>query len=134
MNNQVDSPFRDPRKNVEINVGKACNNKCVFCLDGMPSKEDQSFIDYADMKRELERFAASGHRSVGFLGGEPTMYPCIAESIAYAKELGYKLVKPVAQDRKRTQRRDRNQQTSDRRDKRLVDSLGQLPGTGTALG
>lgn len=89
MNNQVDSPYRDARRNVEINVGKACNNKCVFCLDGMPSKEDQSFMAFDEMKAELERFRALGHASVGFLGGEPTMYPRIAESIAYARELGY---------------------------------------------
>ena len=87
--NQVDSTLRDARRNVEINVGKACNNKCVFCLDGMPTKEDQSFIDFDVMKSELERWAAEGHRSVGFLGGEPTMYPKIAESIAHARDLGF---------------------------------------------
>jgi MoaA/NifB/PqqE/SkfB family radical SAM enzyme len=89
MSNQVASALRDPRKNVEINVGKACNNKCVFCLDGMPSKEDHRFIDFAVMKGELERFRAEGFASVGFLGGEPTMYPKIAESIAHAKALGF---------------------------------------------
>jgi MoaA/NifB/PqqE/SkfB family radical SAM enzyme len=87
--NQVESTLRDGRRNVEINVGKACNNKCVFCLDGMPSKEDQSFMDFEVMKAELERWRAEGHESVGFLGGEPTMYPRIAESIAYARDLGY---------------------------------------------
>jgi MoaA/NifB/PqqE/SkfB family radical SAM enzyme len=89
VSNQVASSFRDPRRNIEINVGKACNNKCVFCLDGMPTKEDLSFIAFDDMKAELERWRAEGHASVGFLGGEPTMYPRIAESIAYASELGY---------------------------------------------
>ena len=89
MNNQVDSPYRDERRNVEINVGKACNNKCVFCLDGMPKKEDQRFIAFDAMVAELDRFRALGHESVGFLGGEPTMYPKIAESIAHAKQIGY---------------------------------------------
>ena len=37
--NQPFNPLRDQRRNVEINVGKACNNRCVFCLDGMPKKE-----------------------------------------------------------------------------------------------
>ena len=71
--NQVQSKYRDKRRNVEINVGKACNNKCVFCLDGMPKKEDQRFMDYAVMQEELRRWRQSGHDSVGFLGGEPTM-------------------------------------------------------------
>jgi MoaA/NifB/PqqE/SkfB family radical SAM enzyme len=87
--NQVPSPFRDLRKNVEINVGKTCNNKCVFCLDGMPSKEDKKFIDFEVMKSELDRWRAEGHLSVGFLGGEPTAYPKIAESIAHAHQLGF---------------------------------------------
>lgn len=89
MNNQVQSPFRDVRRNVEINVGKACNNKCVFCLDGMPKKEDQRFMDFSEMKAELERWRREGHESVGFLGGEPTLYPRIAEAIAHARDLGY---------------------------------------------
>jgi MoaA/NifB/PqqE/SkfB family radical SAM enzyme len=89
VSNQVASHLRDVRRNVEINVGKACNNKCVFCLDGMPTKEDQSFIAFDVMKAELERWRRDGHESVGFLGGEPTMYPKIAESIGYARELGY---------------------------------------------
>ncbi|MCA9625503.1 MAG: radical SAM protein, partial [Myxococcales bacterium] len=87
--NQVASAYRDRRRNVEINVGKACNNKCVFCLDGMPKKEDQRFIDFEVMRAELERWYREGHRSVGFLGGEPTMYPRIADSIRHARDLGY---------------------------------------------
>ncbi len=87
--NQVASTYRDLRKNVEINVGKTCNNKCVFCIDGMPTKEDLAFIDFGTMKAELERWRAEGHLSVGFLGGEPTTYPKIVESVAYAKALGF---------------------------------------------
>ena len=87
--NQVRSDYRDLRRNVEINVGKTCNNKCVFCIDGMPSKDDLAFIDFEVMKTELERWRADGHLSVGFLGGEPTTYPKIVESVAYAKQLGY---------------------------------------------
>lgn len=87
--NQIPSELRDPRRNVEINVGKICNNKCVFCLDGMPSKEDHTFIPFDVMKSELERWRAEGHLSVGFLGGEPTTYPKIVEAVGYAKQLGF---------------------------------------------
>ncbi len=85
----VDSSIRDERKNVEINIGKACNTKCVFCLDGMPTKEQSAFMPFEEMKSELERWRALGHLSVGFLGGEPTIYPKIVESVAYAAKLGY---------------------------------------------
>lgn len=89
MKNQPFNPDRDPRRNVEINVGKACNNRCVFCLDGLPKKEDRSFMDFADMQKELRYWYEGGSRSVGFLGGEPTAYPKIVQSVAYARELGY---------------------------------------------
>jgi MoaA/NifB/PqqE/SkfB family radical SAM enzyme len=89
ISNQPANPLRDQRRNVEINVGKACNNRCVFCLDGMPKKEDRSYIDFEVMKKELDRWYAEGHRSVGFLGGEPTTYSKIVQSVAYAKALGF---------------------------------------------
>ncbi len=87
--NQPHNPLRDKRRNVEINVGKACNNKCVFCLDGFPSADNRRFMSWPMMKAELERYHASGSRSVGFLGGEPTIYPHIVKSVAYAKEIGF---------------------------------------------
>jgi MoaA/NifB/PqqE/SkfB family radical SAM enzyme len=87
--NQLYNPIRDTRRNVEINIGKACNNRCVFCIDGLPKREDRAYMDFEEMKRELAFWHESGSRSVGFLGGEPTTYPWIEQSIAYAKELGY---------------------------------------------
>lgn len=87
--NQVPNALRDSRRNVEINIGKACNNRCVFCLDGMPKKEDRSYMPFDQMKAEIERWYAAGHRSMGFLGGEPTTYPKIVQSVAYAREIGF---------------------------------------------
>jgi MoaA/NifB/PqqE/SkfB family radical SAM enzyme len=83
------SPDRDRRQNVEINIGKACNNRCVFCIDGLPKREDRSYLDYEFMKSELEKWYLQGHRSLGFLGGEPTTYPKIVQSVAYARALGF---------------------------------------------
>ena len=88
-NNQPFNPERDTRRNVEINIGKACNNRCVFCIDGLPKREDRSYMLFPQMQAELRRYYDDGHRSVGFLGGEPTTYPKICDSVAYAKELGY---------------------------------------------
>lgn len=87
--NQLYNPVRDVRRNVEINIGKACNNRCVFCIDGLPKREDRSYMPFEDMQRELKFWHDSGTRSVGFLGGEPTTYPWIVESVAYARDLGY---------------------------------------------
>lgn len=87
--NQPESAFRDARKNVEINIGKACNNRCVFCIDGLPKREDRSYMPWPQMQAELTRWYEDGYRSVGFLGGEPTTYPKICDSVAFARELGF---------------------------------------------
>ena len=84
-NNQKENEIRDSRRNVEINVGKACNNRCVFCMDGLPKQEDRSYMPIEEMQAEIERWAASGHQSLGFLGGEPTTYPWLPQAIRYAK-------------------------------------------------
>lgn len=87
--NQLFNEIRDTRRNIEINVGKACNNRCVFCIDGLPKREERVYISWEDMQRELKFWHDSGSRSVGFLGGEPTTYRHLPESVAYAKELGF---------------------------------------------
>jgi MoaA/NifB/PqqE/SkfB family radical SAM enzyme len=87
--NQPWNPSRDLRKNVEINIGKACNNRCVFCIDGLPKREDRSYTPWEVMKAEIDRWRAAGHESLGFLGGEPTTYPHLEKSIAYAREVGF---------------------------------------------
>jgi MoaA/NifB/PqqE/SkfB family radical SAM enzyme len=87
--NQPKSQWRDARKNVEINIGKACNNRCVFCIDGLPKREDRSYMPWPQMQDELQRWYDEGYRSVGFLGGEPTTYPKICQSVAHARDLGF---------------------------------------------
>ncbi len=80
---------RDLRKNIELNVGKACNNRCVFCLDGLPKAEDRSYMPLPEMKLEIDRWAALGHTSLGFLGGEPTTCPWLPQAIAHARDAGF---------------------------------------------
>jgi hypothetical protein len=89
---QPESGVRDGRKNVEINIGKACNNRCVFCLDGLPKAEDRSYMPWPAMQAELRRWAEAGYESVGFLGGEPTTYPHIVEAVGLARSLGFSRV------------------------------------------
>lgn len=81
--------WRDVRRNVEINVGKICNNKCVFCLDGLPATDMRRYMPWPEMQAEILRWYQAGTRSLGFLGGEPTTYPWILEAVAYARDLGY---------------------------------------------
>ncbi len=79
-------------KNVEINPGRLCNNKCIFCMSGEERDEHNPWASLGRVKNELEYHYQQGARSVGFLGGEPTAYPHIIESISYAREIGYQRI------------------------------------------
>lgn len=80
-------------KNLELNLGKGCNNRCVFCLSGkIENPRHHTPIPLDDAKREIERYYDQGCRSLGFLGGEPTIYPHILEVISFAKDKGYKRI------------------------------------------
>lgn len=87
--NDATEVWRDTRKNVEINVGKICNNKCVFCLDGLPATDLRRYMPWPEMQAEIQRWYESGTRSLGFLGGEPTTYPWILDAIRLGRDLGY---------------------------------------------
>lgn len=78
----------EPRR-VEIHLGTLCNNRCAFCMSSMNRDGHEPWAELERVKEELRHFRAAGCRSAGFLGGEPTVYPHIVESIAYAKSLGY---------------------------------------------
>jgi len=74
---------------VEINVGKGCNGRCVFCLDGQVSAAQRAPMEFDELAEEIRSWAARGHRSVGFLGGEPTIHPRLVDAVALAREQGF---------------------------------------------
>ena len=78
--------------NVEINPGRLCNNKCIFCMSGEERDDHEPWADPARMKAEIKARFDAGARSLGFLGGEPTMYPHILECMAFARDLGYRRI------------------------------------------
>ena len=81
----------EPRR-VEIHLGTLCNNLCVFCMSSMNRDGHEPWAAPERVREELRHFRAEGCRSAGFLGGEPTVYPHIVESIAYAREIGYERI------------------------------------------
>jgi len=86
--NQLESALRGARENIEINIGKACSNRCVSCIDGLPRREDRSYMPWPQMQAERMRWYADGSRSVGFVGGDPQTCPKIYDSVASARDLG----------------------------------------------
>lgn len=77
------------RRNLELNIGRACNNHCVFCISGKAAHDERMWISCDQAKQEVRVAYERGCRSLGFLGGEPTIYPHLLEVTQYARELGY---------------------------------------------
>ena len=79
-------------QHVEINIGKICNSKCLFCYDATLAPKNKKWISREEVEKELNYFFKKGFRSVDFVGGEPSIYPHIIEVIKKAKELGYRRI------------------------------------------
>jgi MoaA/NifB/PqqE/SkfB family radical SAM enzyme len=79
-------------KNVDINLGKACNNRCCFCSNGEASPQERRWGRLEDIESEIARQCAEGVESIGFLGGEPTLYPRLERIVRLARSLGYRRV------------------------------------------
>ncbi|OGL42840.1 MAG: hypothetical protein A2042_04035 [Candidatus Schekmanbacteria bacterium GWA2_38_11] len=76
-------------KHIEINLGRACNNTCIFCISDNNGIINKRFIDFKTVQNEMIFFYNQGYRSLGFLGGEPTIYPKIIQIARSAKKMGY---------------------------------------------
>ncbi|MCX7945261.1 MAG: radical SAM protein [Deltaproteobacteria bacterium] len=79
-------------KNYEVNIGKLCNNSCIFCANGIVSKEENKLVDFQKIKFEIQKAYNSGFRSLGFLGGEITIHPDVLNIIKFAKEVGFERI------------------------------------------
>lgn len=77
------------RRNLELNIGRACNNHCVFCISGKAGRDERMWISPEQAKQEVAVAFERGCRSLGFLGGEPTIYPHLIEVAEFARSLGY---------------------------------------------
>ncbi|MBN1774395.1 MAG: radical SAM protein [Deltaproteobacteria bacterium] len=76
-------------RNVDVNIGKACNLRCRFCSNGDPLPEELRWADAAMVEAEIRMRRREGAESVGFLGGEPTLYPHLERIVRAARELGF---------------------------------------------
>ena len=79
-------------RNYEVNIGKLCNNACMFCANGKISKEEFSFVEYEKIENEIRKAHREGFRSLGFLGGEITIHPDVLKIVSTAKRLGFERI------------------------------------------
>ena len=80
----------EPRKQVEIQLGHMCNNRCVFCVSGQRTAMGEAGpMQAAPILARLDEAYASGHRKLTLLGGEPTLQPSFMEVLRHATQLGF---------------------------------------------
>lgn len=75
--------------NVDINLGKACNNNCLFCSNGRTTAEERRWARLEQIQAEIVERRAQGAESLGLLGGEPTLHPHLEALIRSAHEQDY---------------------------------------------
>jgi len=78
-------------ENLYIYVTNSCNMFCTHCYLGNRLVERQE-MPLSDAMAHLKFWRELGSNKICFLGGEPTMYPFLRESVEFAHELNYKKV------------------------------------------
>lgn len=80
-----------------VRITRACNNRCLFCLDR--GNQDGSIFPVDEVVADLKRGLATGAKRVVLSGGDPTVHPKLCEIVAKAKELGYDHVQIITNGR-----------------------------------
>ncbi|MFA6449202.1 MAG: radical SAM protein [bacterium] len=95
---QIVPPFAQDsgKKHIEISLGMACNNNCLFCLNIGPRK----FVPFEQIVKEAGECAAAGYNSIGLIGGDPTIYPNIQKLGRELSETGYKHIHAISNGRR----------------------------------
>lgn len=87
-----DKKTKGKDRNLELNLGKVCNNRCIFCLDGNATKAARKWLPIKRARIELEAARRDGVEALGLLGGEPTAHPRILEIVRAARDGGFKRI------------------------------------------
>jgi pyruvate-formate lyase-activating enzyme len=79
-----------PTERVDLKVGFACNNRCVFCVQG--TKRERFGAKPVEELRDILRRERPRVDAVVFTGGEPTVRRDLPELVAFARDLGYRTI------------------------------------------
>lgn len=78
-------------KTLSIHLTDLCNEKCVFCVVGIPERTFDSIVP-AKVKKVIEENASLGYEAVNLHGGEPTVHPGFLNTLELIKQCGYPVV------------------------------------------
>jgi MoaA/NifB/PqqE/SkfB family radical SAM enzyme len=80
----------EPDRQLEIQLGHLCNNRCVFCVSGQRTEQgDAKPADLAPAIAAMRAGRARGVSKLTLLGGEPTLQPDFFAVVREAVALGF---------------------------------------------
>lgn len=77
-------------KHIEINIWKACNCKCVFCMSNSSGANMIRLAEFDYIKERLTEYIKEWYNSVWFLGWDISIHPRIIDIISLSKELWFR--------------------------------------------
>lgn len=80
----------EPSRQVEVQLGHLCNNRCVFCVSGQLSEQKRApQLPPEPIQRQLRDARQNGATKITFLGGEPTMQASFLDLLRFAVSLDF---------------------------------------------
>jgi len=76
-------------ENFELNIGRACNSRCIFCVSRKATPAERAWVPLDRARTELEQARRQGCTALGFLGGEPTAHPRLLDLVRAGRQLGF---------------------------------------------
>lgn len=98
MTDTAQREFAATEKRKWVRTIRACNNRCMFCLDtGML---DGFVMPPDEVKREILEGAKEGCQRLILSGGEASIHPKFLEFVAYGREQGYTWIQTISNGRR----------------------------------
>lgn len=80
----------EPQRQVEVQLGHLCNNRCVFCVSGQLSEQKRApQLPPEPIRRQIEAARRNGATKITFLGGEPTLQRSFFDLLRWAVTLDF---------------------------------------------
>jgi MoaA/NifB/PqqE/SkfB family radical SAM enzyme len=83
-------------KHIEINIWKACNHKCIFCMSWLTRNDVLWFEDINHLKKEIIILYKKWYNSIWLLWWEPTIHPNFLELIQFLKLVWFKNIEVIS--------------------------------------
>jgi MoaA/NifB/PqqE/SkfB family radical SAM enzyme len=80
----------EPDRQIEVQLGHLCNNRCVFCVSGQLSEQKRApQLPQGPIADQIRAARAGGARKITFLGGEPTIQASFPSLLQLAVDLDF---------------------------------------------